>query len=170
MYSVCLSLRIVFLLKRSRYYCYLKKYENFKIWKCLTCKMKLFIALTKIASFTFNLFVITVIIIIINLILTLIFSLIFSYIIWHLNFDCHPSQTVQAQQDDLYIQQTGTYLSKRRLPVHTDTCCCAFVGRAAAQLNISIRDSGAGLRVDECGRVLLEPPSSHTALGFPSNL
>ena len=134
MYSVIyLSLGIVILLKRSRCYCYFKKYENFKILKGLTCKMKLFIALAKTVSFTFNLFFITVIIIIINLILRLI-SLIFSYIIWHLNFDCHPSQTVQVQQDDLYIQQTGTYLSKSRLPVHTDTCCCAFVGRAAVQL------------------------------------
>ena len=43
-----------------------------------------------------------------------------------------------------------------------------FVGQLRSF--ISIRDSGAGLRVDECGRVLLEPPSSHTALGFPSNL
>ena len=131
MYSVIyISLGIMFLLKRSRCYCYLKKYENFKILKCLTCKMKLFIALTKTVSFTFNLFFITVIIIIINFILTLIFS----YIIWHLNFDSHPFQTVQAQQDDLYIQQTGTYLSKSRLPVHMDTWCCAFVGREAAQL------------------------------------
>ena len=131
MYSIIyLSLGIVLLLKRSRWYCYLKKYENFKILKCLTCKMKLFIALTKTVSFTFNLCFITVIIIIINLILTLIFS----YIIWHLNFDYHPSHTVQAQQDDLYIQQTGTYLSKSCLPVHTDTCCCAFVGWATAQL------------------------------------
>ena len=82
MYSVIYpSLGIVFLLKRSRCYCYLKKYENFKILKCLTSKMKLFIALTKTVSFTFNLFFITVIIIIINLILTLTFSLIFSYII-----------------------------------------------------------------------------------------
>ena len=113
MYSVIyLSLGIVFFLKWSRWYCYLKKYENFKILKCLTCKMKLFISITKIVSFTFNLFFIPVIIIIIKLILTLIFS----YIIWHLNFDCHPSQTVQAQQDHLYIQHTGTYLSKSRLP------------------------------------------------------
>ena len=67
MYSVIyLSLGIVFLLKRSRYYCYLKKYEDFEILKCLTCKMKLFIALTKTVSFTFNIFFITVIIILIT--------------------------------------------------------------------------------------------------------
>ena len=119
MYSVIyLALGIVFLSKRSRYYCYLKKYQNFKISKCLTCKMKLLIiiALTKTVSFTFNLFFITVIIIVIYLILTLIFSLVFSCIIWHLNFDCHPSQTVQPQQDNFSSNTLAHILAKVFFP------------------------------------------------------
>ena len=132
--------------------------------------MKLFVALTKTVSFTFNIFFITVIIIIINFILTLIFS----YIILHLNFECHHLNFECLRQ---YRRNRTIYTSNRLAHILakvvfpcTRTLVVAHLLVGQLRSIISTRNSGAGLRMDECGRVLLEPPSSHTALGFPSNL